>query len=313
MRHLLSGELPVVGGRTRSRVAFTLIELLVSIGIIAVLLAILTPALMSARAAARNTSCLSNLSQIAIGWASWFADHTFFPTQRGRDSQGRVVYSHHWFDWGGIHHQNVQGSHVRPWRPMNQYIGSDDIEKARNNVFLCPSDDGWKWSGEDANQSLYDNQEDWYGHGSDAWDVSHTTFARYGTSYRANDWIWAPVGRSLGYVNPADRNYEIKARNMPEWVRRPSHFIVVGDLAAFQMIRSDMESRRRFWGIQYSWWHAEERCNLAFLDGSARQVESNPGDAVGHDWMFWFDEDLHRPRSFVFVRSGLGTPTDRLP
>ena len=48
--------------------AFTLIELLVVIAIIAVLMAILMPALYRAREQGKRALCLNNLTQLSLAW-----------------------------------------------------------------------------------------------------------------------------------------------------------------------------------------------------------------------------------------------------
>ena len=60
---------------SRKRNGFTLIELLVVIAIIAILAAILFPVFAQAREKARQTSCLSNLKQIALGKLMYTQDY----------------------------------------------------------------------------------------------------------------------------------------------------------------------------------------------------------------------------------------------
>lgn len=58
---------------------FTLIELLVTIGIISLLIALILPAVQSAREAARKTVCVSNLKNLGLAVASFNVAHNGFP------------------------------------------------------------------------------------------------------------------------------------------------------------------------------------------------------------------------------------------
>lgn len=75
------------------REGFTLIELLVVIAIVAILVALLLPAVQTARSAMRAATCVNNLRQIGLGIAGYQSVHNYLPLPKSQNisAHGRIL------------------------------------------------------------------------------------------------------------------------------------------------------------------------------------------------------------------------------
>jgi len=100
--------------RAPSRPGFTLVELLVVISIIALLLALLLPAVQKAREVARSSVCMSNQRQMVLGI-----------TLRAADHGGALTSCRPWW-WG-------------PLRPYTSGFTHTDTDPPSPDVHACPT------------------------------------------------------------------------------------------------------------------------------------------------------------------------------
>lgn len=243
---------------TQAAKGFTLIELLVVIAIVAVLAALLLPALAKSKKTTQRVACASQLRQLALANTLYLDDNTEkFPTHR----DGPVLSYYAWAGKRGT-------EYLADERFINQYVTVHRKVNQQDNegvfrVFRCPSDRGalkGRW-GFDRKPSLFDT---------------------FGCSYFYNS-----GGNENGPLG-------LHGRRTDE-IRSPSKVILANDYAfsAYGWRYSVPGPASR--PFQYSFWHHDKAAgwgNVAFVDNHIDYLQATydkPDFQNGPTWTFIFN------------------------
>ncbi len=249
--------------------AFTLIELLVVIAIIAILAALLLPALARAKLKAQGIQCMSNMKQLLLAFKLYTDDNNglFFPnTYMGNDGWVRG-----WLDFNGSNPDNWDLTTLLD--PKRAVLGP---YTKNPGIYQCPAD----WT-----------MVDRPGVGLVRRIRSASASQSIGTwtDGRSSTWgVWLPSEQNANADNPggkwrvyAKENDVVRPSPSQLWVFLDEHPASINDGAfAFRMPNTPADTQSQGWADWPAGFHGDSGA-FSFMDGHAELHHWLEG--VSHD------------------------------
>jgi prepilin-type N-terminal cleavage/methylation domain-containing protein len=255
---------------------FTLIELLVVIAIVALLIAVLMPALASSKAVARSTQCLANERQFGIAIANYvqeqrdwwpIASYTFCS---GVDANGVDHNAHDSALWSGVvaYYGNNPyttdfGTNYTAYPGVVRYVGVYGVGSPNQGILKCPAENFIDYWGDGPTAVSYGYNGSVYGMG-----VNQTFNFDYPVWFPGSGDTWPQI---YGRI----RSFQIKG---------PSRTIVIADRQqdpqglAYEYIAYSL------YGVDaLATYHPGDSANAMYADGSARNVKRATVDPLQFD------------------------------
>jgi prepilin-type N-terminal cleavage/methylation domain-containing protein/prepilin-type processing-associated H-X9-DG protein len=249
--------------------AFTLIELLVVIAIIAILAAILFPVFASARAKAREITCISNEKEMGLGFMQYVQDYDErLPFTR--DCPASVIFTAKEYEWkDGIYPYLKSGG-----RPYNG--GQPYADQGTGGVFACPE-----------NTCLWSNADTWGAGGSGQGDEC----TRYPRSYAVNgDAGYNEIGGTI-WPDTFNSSEPYGGSGLISVIQNPTTTIMVGETRIVypnidvSYLEDEVNSNGQPWGTM-PWsciaGHHGGMTNFLFFDGHAKTMKATQSVALDY-------------------------------
>ena len=260
---------------------FTLVELLVVIAIIGILIALLLPAVQSAREAARRTQCMNNLKQVALACHNYHDVHKWLPPGAQwdpADSKGETPTTSNNFrpNWIVLVLPFMEQQATFNAFDRTKYLNHNVNMLARSTTIpalLCPTDASQQKVKFSAAPTM--EGENW----------ARNNYAANGTLHSAGQWAQWQSNPNYGGVMTI--NTSLRLGDIGDGT---TNTLLIGE------VRVGLSSidRRGTWamgtpGASLLMWHGREGdangpnpCNEAAddIEGCSRMMSSDPGSAV---------------------------------